>query len=202
MFHDRLATTAMIQALGDTTTHERVTVMQGQALVSADPRIEFSPVLGSCVALCLFDPVAGLGGINHFLLAEPPRFESDPRGPTHFGFMTIDEHFGTYLMELLVNHMLAHGARRDRLKARLYGGAHVNRTTMPIGSANADFALGFVHREGIALLRSDLCGTRARRVDFRPASGQVRCRQVEDQFAPPDLPTVRPARASGDVELF
>jgi len=175
----------------------RVTVMQGQALVSADPRAEFSTVLGSCVALCLFDPGANLGGMNHFLIAEP-RFDTGRHADTG----AIDEHFGTYLMELLVNHMLFRGGSKARLKARLYVGANVNRTTMRIGQANADFARGFVDREGIALLGSDLGGASARRVDFRPASGQVRCRHVEDSFAPPDRPTLRPAKATGDVELF
>ena len=51
---------------------ERITVMQGQALVSSEQNVEFSTVLGSCVALCLFDPDMRIGGMNHFLLAEPP----------------------------------------------------------------------------------------------------------------------------------
>jgi chemotaxis protein CheD len=172
---------------------ERITVMQGQALVSGEARVEMSTVLGSCVALCLFDPDARLGGMNHFLLAEPPASSSG--GP-------VDEYYGTYLMELLVNQMLGRGARKSRLKAHLYGGGNVNRNMMRIGSANADFARGFIQREGIELLRSDLGGTIARRVDFRPASGQVRCRHVEDRFAPPVQPNTRPAKATGDVELF
>jgi chemotaxis protein CheD len=170
---------------------ERITVMQGQALVSAELRAEMSTVLGSCVALCLFDPEARLGGMNHFLLAEPP-VSGD----------SVDVFYGTYLMELLVNQMLAKGARKSRLKAHLYGGANVNRNMMRIGSANADFARSFVQREGIELVRSDLGGNNARRVDFRPASGQVRCRTVEDRFAPPVQPNTRPAKATGDVELF
>jgi len=172
---------------------ERVTVMQGQALVSAETGVELSTVLGSCVALCLFDPAARLGGMNHFLLAEPPRSACGAR---------IDEAYGTYLMELLVNQMMAHGARKARLRAHLYGGANVNRTMMPIGTANAEFARGFVGREGIELVHADLGGTSARRVDFRPASGFVRCRSVEDRFAPQGLPIPRPAKAGGDVELF
>ncbi|MGL1489060.1 chemotaxis protein CheD, partial [Vibrio parahaemolyticus] len=75
---------------------------------------------------------------------------------------TVDEHYGLYLMELLVNQMLAKGARKSRLKAHLYGGANVNRNMMRIGTANADFARGFVQREGLDLLRSDLGGTSAR----------------------------------------
>lgn len=172
---------------------ERITVMQGQAVVTAEPCAELSTVLGSCVALCLFDPEARLGGMNHFLLAEPPVSTSAD---------TVDEFYGTYLMELLVNQMLAKGARKNRLRAHLYGGANVNRNMMRIGSANAEFACRFIHSEGIELMRSDLGGVNARRVDFRPASGQVRCRAVEDRFAPPVQPTSRPAKATGDVELF
>lgn len=172
---------------------ERITVMQGQALVSSDHRIEYSTVLGSCVALCLYDPALQLGGMNHFLLAEPPASQSAG---------TVDEAYGTYLMELLVNQMLARGARKQNLRAHLYGGANVNRNMMRIGTANAEFARGFVLREGIGLVRSDLGGSNARRVDFRPALGQVRLRQVEDRFAPAERPSLRPAKASGDVELF
>ena len=171
----------------------RITVLQGQARVSAGPRVEFSTVLGSCVATCLYDPQAEVGGMNHFLLAEPPA--SHPRSE-------IDEHYGVYLMELLVNQMLGVGARKSRLRAHLYGGANVNRNMMRIGTANAEFAQAFLQREGIMVMREDLGGTSARRVDFRPASGQIRCRTVEDRFAPPVNPTTRPERASGDVELF
>lgn len=177
----------------DDTPARRVTVMQGQALVSGDPRTEMSTVLGSCVALCLFDPEARIGGMNHFLLAEPP---------ASAGAAAVDEYYGTYLMELLVNQMLSGGARKPRLRAHLYGGANVNRNMMRIGTANADFARAFVSREGIELVRSDLGGSSARRVEFRPASGQVRCRTVEDRFAPPVRPSTRPTEAVGHVELF
>ena len=174
-------------------TVTRINVLQGQARVSAGPRVEFSTVLGSCVATCLFDPDVQVGGMNHFLLAEPPPGSS---------VSLVDEHYGVYLMELLVNEMLKQGARKMRLKAHLYGGANVNRNMMRIGTVNAEFARAFLVREGIALMREDLGGTGARRVDFRPASGQVRCRTVEDRLAPPVQPTSRPAKAIGDVELF
>ena len=171
----------------------RITVLQGEARVSTDPGDMFTTVLGSCVATCLFDPVARVGGMNHFLLAEPQS------STAHSG---TDEDYGVYLMELLVNEMLSKGARKHNLRAHLYGGANVNRNMMKIGSMNADFAREFLRREGIMLLREDLGGTQARRVDFRPASGQVRLRTVEDRFAPPVKPTQSPVVTRGDVELF
>ena len=171
----------------------RITVMQGQACVSDGPRVEFSTVLGSCVCSCLFDPMAGVGGMNHFLLAEPPH------GTDRDDF---DEHYGVYLMELLINDMLAHGAAKSRLRAHLYGGASLNPGLARIGARNAEFAHHFLAAERITVVREDLGGTQARRVDFRPARGQVRCRTVESALAPPTNPTLRPPSPTGDVELF
>ena len=107
----------------------RITVMQGQSRVSAEPWIELTTVLGSCVSTCLFDPEAQLGGMNHFLLAEPPSIH-----PSNL----VDEHYGVYLMELLINEMLANGAMKSRLRAHLYGGANLRVGMMPIGTANAN----------------------------------------------------------------
>lgn len=169
----------------------RITVLQGQARVSAGPRVELSTVLGSCVASCLYDPEVQVGGMNHFLLAEPPA-----------GGGAVDEHYGIYLMELLINEMLANGAAKHRLRAHLYGGANLYPGMAAIGTANAAFARDFLARERIALVREDLGGNAARRVDFRPASGMVRCRTVANTLAAEERPVKRPAVFTGEVELF
>lgn len=171
----------------------RITVMQGQARVSAGPRVELSTVLGSCVATCLYDPEIELGGMNHFLLAEP-----QPGAPV----IGIDEHYGVYLMELLINEMLANGASKHRLRAHLYGGANMHAGMARIGTMNAEFARRFLAQERIALVREDLGGNSARRVEFRPASGQVRLRTVANSMAPAASPAPRAPAVLGDVELF
>lgn len=173
-----------------TTQHRpvRLTVMQGQARVSGDPRVELTTVLGSCIACCLFDQTSNVGGMNHFLLAEPQ------------GGRGVDEHYGAYLMEVLINEMLAYGANRSAMRAHLYGGANMHSGMTRIGSANAAFAVGFLEQERIPLVRSSLGGNQARRVDFRPAPGQARLRLVDDTMAP--QPIERPAATRGDVELF
>ena len=171
----------------------RVTIVQGEAKASADPRVEMSTILGSCVATCLFDPVARIGGMNHFLLAEPP---------AHVRNQAFDSDYGLYLMELLINEMLAIGARKNRMRARVYGGANLNPDLSPIGSANAAFARHFLEREGIPKVFEDLEGTLARRIQFRPASGQVRARIVPADTAPTQKPLGRPQSALGTVELF
>lgn len=172
---------------------QRVTVLQGEVHVGMDPGLELSTVLGSCVATCLYDPVARIGGMNHFLLAEPPSREKK---------VEFDEHYGVFLMELLVNEMLKLGASKQRLRARLYGGAAMQLSGTPIGSVNAQFARDFLAREKIELGLTDLGGMVARRVHFRPASGQVRCRTTSTEAVPKAKPLSRPAIAHGDVELF
>ena len=170
----------------------RLTVMQGQARVSGDARVELTTILGSCIACCLFDAEAGVGGMNHFLLAEPQA-----------GRGGVDEHYGVYLMEVLINEMLAYGASRQGLRAHLYGGANMHSGMARIGTANAEFARSFLEREHIPLMRHSLGGTSPRRVDFRPSRGQARCRMVDEPAASAvQQPMQRPARTHGDVELF
>ncbi len=171
----------------------RITVMQGQARVSAGPQVEFNTVLGSCVATCLFDPEVETGGMNHFLLAEPPR--------SH-GKVAVDEHYGVYLMEVLINEMLANGAAKHRMRAHLYGGANMRAGMAQIGTMNADFARRFLEHERIPLVREDLGGTSARRIEFRPAHGQVRCRTVANTMVKETIPTPHVPSGAGEVELF
>ncbi|HMO69528.1 MAG TPA: chemotaxis protein CheD [Novosphingobium sp.] len=156
----------------------RVTVMQGQVKVSISRDDELTTILGSCVATCLFDATAGVGGMNHFLLAAPPS-SHDPA--------KVDVHYGVYLMEILINEMLTRGASKARMRAHLYGG---------------EFARAFLRGEGIPLMREDMGGASARRVDFRPACGQVRCRSVENRLASETLPRPRQPSSGGDLELF
>jgi len=171
----------------------RLTIMQGQARASGDRAVEMGTVLGSCVATCLYDPRAKVGGMNHFLLAEPPE---------HADRASFDRDYGLFLMELLVNEMIQLGAAKSGMKGRLYGGANINPDLAPIGSANAAFARDFLRREGIEQVHEDLEGRHARRIHFRPASGLVRCRVVARDAAPTQKPLARPQSAVGTVELF
>lgn len=172
----------------------RVTVMQGQALASADHHEIFTTVLGSCISTCMFDPVARVGGMNHFLLSEPPA----NRGRNH-----VDEHYGAYLMEVLINEMLRLGALKSRMKAHLYGGANMHSGMAQIGTANVHFAERFLEQERIPVVHAHVGGVEARRVDFMPALGRARCRTVAATAVPAPAPVKQASRdTSGDVELF
>jgi chemotaxis protein CheD len=170
-----------------------IALLQGEAHASADPLCELSTVLGSCVAACLFDPEARIGGLNHFLLGEPATTRPD---------QVVDEHYGVYLMEVLINDMIKLGARRGNMRAHLYGGASMHARLGDIGSRNVAFAERFLATEAIPVVRKDVLGTQARRIHFRPASGQVRLVRVPEALAPPIETKPKPAAQTGEVEFF
>ena len=94
-------------------------VVQGEYRVIRDPRVVLTTILGSCVATCIWDDVAGVGGMNHFLL---PGDEAG--GSDHVKY-------GVNAMELLINGLLKEGASRARLRAKLFGGAKVVQSLGP-----------------------------------------------------------------------
>ena len=175
-------------------SERRINVIQGTTQVTTDPAVVLTTVLGSCVAACLFDGLAGVGGMNHFLLSEPRGGE--------LAFGEQSERYGTYAMELLINEMLKAGAARGRMKAHLYGGANMHTGMQKIGSANARFAIDFLARDGIPLTFSNLGGNAARRVDFRAVKGQARCRVLAEEVPAEIRPIITQAASVGDVELF
>jgi chemotaxis protein CheD len=175
----------------------RLPIVQGEHKVVAEPGYMITTVLGSCVAVCLQDAVAKVGGMNHFLLAEPT-----PGGITSPADM---QRYGIHAMELLINEMMRHGAVRERLRAHLYGGANVVAGLGDIGAKNAAFAREFVRMEGIGIGHCDLGGRHARKVEFLPYEGKARATLVAE---PPPLAIAPAARRrrelvpAGDIELF
>lgn len=143
----------------------RVHIIQGEYKVLSDPDAVLSTILGSCVAACLRDPVAGVGGMNHFLLP------GNAGSPMTGGDAT---RYGVHLMELLINGLLKQGARRDRLEAKIFGGAKTIATFSNVGEQNAAFATQFLRDEGIPIVGSSTGGDHGRKVEFWPVSGRAR----------------------------
>ncbi len=136
-------------------------------------------ILGSCVAVCLYDPKRRLCGMNHFLLPKRPnQADDDPNVVLA----------GDYAMEVLVNAMLSKGCRKQHLVAKAFGGGtvvHSLRTL--IGENNARFARQWLECEGIPLVASDLGGNCSRKVIALP-EGDVFCRRMT--VPTPDLDSV------------
>lgn len=173
-------------------TDQVVYVLQGEFKVSRAPDTVLSTILGSCVAVCLWDEGVGLGGMNHFLLPFGPKAAS-----------SSPERYGVHAMEILINALLKAGARRNRLQAKLFGGARMSATLSDIGQSNARFAQQFLATEEIPCLAESLGGTSARRVLFRPATGQARQMLVPDANLEPVVAvTARALPRRDEIELF
>ncbi len=174
----------------------RFNIVQGEYRVADQPDVLIGTLLGSCIAVCLHDAVARVGGMNHFLLGDAPAGESAAEGDF--------QRYGVHAMELLINAMMQRGAVRDRLRAHLYGGANIMAGLGQIGSSNADFARRFIAAEGISLGHTALGGNAARRVEFLPFLGKVRSWTVVDAPVSRLQPVVRqaPAAPVGELELF
>ncbi|MBK6467254.1 MAG: chemotaxis protein CheD [Rhodobacter sp.] len=170
-----------------------ILVIQGEFRVLSRPDEVLSTILGSCVAACIWDEGMQLGGMNHFLLAQA---QGDPA--------VRDNRYGVHAMEMLINGLLRAGARRDRLKAKLFGGAKIAANLRDIGTSNADFARGFLKTEGIPCLAESLGGTQARRVLFQPATGLARQLLIPNEAVdekPQRTPPPGTAASTG-IELF
>lgn len=128
-------------------------------------------VLGSCVAACVQDPMAGVAGMNHFML--PDEGEGGREHPASM-------RYGAHAMDVLVSELIRSGARRERLRAKVFGGAAVlpNMPSLNIGDRNAQFVLRYLRAQNIGLYAQDLGGAHARRVCFLPESGKVVVRKL------------------------
>jgi chemotaxis protein CheD len=150
-------------------------------------------LLGSCVAACLYDPAAGVGGMNHFLL---------PDG----GSGGLDgARLGVNAMELLINRLIRAGAEKPRFRAKLFAGSRIIAASKDVGRRNADFVLRFLRDERIAVEALSLGGHDARRVEFWPGSGRARQMFIADPtvMSAVAAPPADAANAGGsDLELF
>lgn len=174
---------------------KRVNVLQGDTMFSVDPDEVLSAILGSCVATAMWDPQAGIGGMNHFLL------------PGNTQEATGNLRFGVNAMELLVNGLIKRGARRDRLRVKLFGGAKMYSGGREIGLANARFAEWFMETEKFPVVSRCLGGQRGRKIRFWACTGRAQRQFLEEarDLAPPPrprAPATRKPAGSGEIELF
>lgn len=169
----------------------------GELRASAVP-VKLTTLVGSCITVCLYDPVSHIGGMNHFML------------PQDSGSGRSSATYGIYAMELLINQLMKLGANRRRLEAKVFGGANVLGRPLAadsphnIGESNLRFALSFLKTEQIPIRAQSVGGTCGRQVHFLPHTGQVFIREtrVPERTETPGSGTHQPAVPVGSVELF
>jgi chemotaxis protein CheD len=147
-------------------------ILPGEYYVSARDMLLVT-VLGSCVAACIRDPILGIGGMNHFMLPEG--------GGDQRNLLSNSARYGGYAMEVLINQLVKLGANRNRLEAKVFGGAAVLRafTTVQVGEMNSQFVLEYLRTENIRVVAEDLLDIYPRKVYFFPATGRVMVRKLK-----------------------
>ncbi|MGJ5619133.1 chemotaxis protein CheD [Sulfitobacter sp. MF3-043] len=146
-----------------------VFITKGEYAITDDPDATISTLLGSCVACCLWDWIAGVGGMNHMLITTGGKRDARCNRA------------GVQAMELLVHDLLSYGAKRSRLQAKVFGGAQMVRGLSGIGAANCTFKLDYLQRENIPCDTQSLGGAMARQVQFWPVPGAARQRRSGKQ---------------------
>lgn len=179
---------------------DAVKVLPGEYYVTRS-NLAVVTVLGSCVSACVRDRVKGIGGLNHFMLAEG-------------GTETVNgasARYGGYAMEVLINHLFKLGARRGNLEAKVFGGGRVmaSLTNSQVGEQNSRFVLDYLKTEGIPVLSQDLLDIHPRKIFFFPATGRVLVKKLvrlhndtvvrrEREYAA----RLSEAPVAGEIELF
>jgi chemotaxis protein CheD len=142
-----------------------VKVFPGEYYITRKTDEMIVTVLGSCVSACIRDPQAGIGGMNHFMLAQHTSggWGSDLRSAR----------FGNFAMEKLINELIKAGARRERLEVKVFGGGNVTDSSNAVGTDNAEFVLRYLRAEGLPCAAQDLGGSHPRRIHYYPQTGRV-----------------------------
>ena len=162
-------------------------IAQGEQAIGDHPDHMISTILGSCVAVCLWDRVQNIGGMNHILL------------PDRAGTDMVTRSVGAGAMEALINALLKLGANRSDFDAKVFGGAAVVAGLSNIGERNGEFALDYLASERIPVVSQSIGGTQARRVRFWPGTGRASQKLVVNTEAPP---VEVKAPETNDLELF
>ena len=178
----------------------RITIHIGGLHASRKPLL-LDTVLGSCIAACLYDPVLGMGGMNHFMLPEG----FDPGDPT-------STRYGVNAMELLISDLMKMGAERRRFQAKIFGGGHVlniRESLDGVPQRNIDFVKRFLEAEQIPVVREDVGGFQPRRVLFHTHTGKVFLKYLGNNEAERTaqeeavyLISLKKQKLDGDVTLF
>jgi len=140
----------------------------GQLFASAEP-LAISTILGTCVAVCLWDEEQRVGGMNHFLL------------PHVVSGALASPRFGNIACHRLLERVLALGARQQNLVAKVFGGctpAHATPSTRNLGARNVELAIEVMRSERIPLVARDVGGPTGRKIVFDLADGAVWVRPI------------------------
>lgn len=140
------------------------------ALFANRESFKVSTILGSCVAVCLYDPTTQMGGINHFML------------PFWNGQGLASPKYGNIAIERLVEKMISMGCKKSNLKAKVFGGGEVidtNISQFQIGQRNIKLAMDMLEELRIPVVAKSVGGKLGRKIEYCTGTGEVKQRYID-----------------------
>ncbi len=178
---------------------EAVKILPGEYFVYHEDLLIMT-TLGSCIAVCLWDRQAKVGGMNHFML------------PDSGGNGQDSGRYGSYAMELLINELMKLGASRMTMEAKVFGGGAVisGMNTINVGERNTTFVMDYLKTERISVVSKDVLDIYPRKVCFLPFSGKAMVKRLtpsnpeailqQERLAAQKVAPV--SRGGGSIDLF
>ncbi|WP_444994873.1 chemoreceptor glutamine deamidase CheD [Aliikangiella sp. IMCC44359] len=123
-------------------------------------------VLGSCISACVRDPIAKIGGMNHFMLPIKHSLKTHKNDDGA-------ERYGNFAMEKMINDILRNGGNRERLEVKVFGGGRVMSGMTDVGKRNIEFVKEYIQVEGLKLLAEDVGGIYPRKLMYMTRTGKV-----------------------------
>ncbi|WP_077034565.1 chemoreceptor glutamine deamidase CheD [Pelomonas sp. KK5] len=173
-----------------------VKILPGEYFVDNED-ILIMTTLGSCIAACLWDRTAQIGGMNHFML---------PEGSGDSG------RYGSFAMEMLINELMKRGAQKSRMEAKIFGGGAViaGMNTINVGERNTNFVIDYLKLERIPIVSKDVMDVYPRKVCFLPHSGKAMVKRLAptntDALVQQDRTAAQKAQpvasTGGSIDLF
>lgn len=118
-------------------------------------------ILGSCVAVCLFDSKLKIGGINHYML------------PLWNGNGLASPKFGNIAIEKLIEKMVKNGSSTSNLTAKVFGGSNQMQSSMNIGARNIEIAKEILALHNIKIIAENTGGIVGRKLRYDTGTGKV-----------------------------
>ncbi len=134
-------------------------------LFASKDKKEIHTVLGSCISICLFDPVNNIGGINHYML------------PIWNGEGLASPKYGNIALEKLLEKMGNLGAQTNNLKAKIFGGAEIlsnpGNRKFSVGFKNTILATEYLEKLRIPIIARSTGGNLGRKIIYDTSTNEI-----------------------------
>jgi chemotaxis protein CheD len=165
-----------MRATSTSSTHDPAAVFLPPGSLHADRAPStVTTVLGSCVAVCLFDPVTRAGGINHYLL---PYWNGDGLASPKYANIALPR---------LIERLQGLGCRTADLRAKVFGGGAIFQKScglFGVGERNVLYAEEYLAGAGIGIVARDVGEAFTRKVIFHLHTGEAFVRRLKAESAP------------------